>query len=108
MRTRFICLAAGALIVLGCDVSSHTPVTIAVYPGAENCTAKINDAEQPVRCAELGKHLRDVAKVKSNRQIDVSMFRLDKSHDPKDIDKVAEIIRAAGFTDVKVWRFGME
>lgn len=108
MRLRFICLAVTVIAMPGCDVSSHTPVTIAVYPGAERCTAKINEAEQAVKCAELGKHLRDVAKLRTERQIDVSMFQMDKSHDPKDVDKVAETLRSAGFTDVKVWRFGME
>jgi hypothetical protein len=102
-------LAAAAVFFAGCDIGNQQlPVIVAVYPGAQNCTVKIDNSETPIACAELGAHLRDQLKVAAERQIDVSMFRMDKSHSEKDIDAVAAVIRAAGFEDVKVWRFGLE
>jgi hypothetical protein len=98
---------AAALIFAGCNLDLEKPITVAVYPGADRCTYKIDDKESPWPCAELGRLFRDQLKLKPSRQIDVSMFRMDKAHDEKDVDRVADGLRTAGFTEVKVWRFAM-
>jgi len=108
MRLSIFGLIASTSTFLGCNAANQVPVTVAVYPGAQNCTVKLDDVEQPVACAAMGKHLLEQLKIPVERQIDVSMFRMEKSHNEKDIDAVAEVIRAAGYKDVKVWRFGLE
>jgi hypothetical protein len=98
---------AAALIVItlaGCNTEQYQPITVAVYPNLEKCVIQ----EHTLPCPEVGAHLRDKLSIKLDRQIDVSMYRMDKSHNETDVEKVAIIVRAAGFTDVKVWRFSFE
>jgi len=91
------------LTVTACNMDTQAAITIAVYPGAERCTI----GDQPLPCATAGTHLREQLKIPLKRQIDVSMFQMDKSHDEKDIQRVATIVREAGYTDVRVWNFSL-
>jgi hypothetical protein len=93
------CAVACALWLCACEV--RNPVTVAVYPGAERCSI----LEKELPCAGAGRYLRDTLKIEAGRQIDVSMFQMDKSHDRKDVERVAASLRNAGFTDVREWHF---
>jgi hypothetical protein len=95
-------IAATALSA--CDTEKYQPITVAVYPNLAQCVIE----EFTLPCAEAGTHLRDKLTVAPDRQIDVSMYRMDKSHNPKDIEQVATFVRGAGFTDVRVWHFSFE
>ena len=102
-----ICVLTVALLA-ACNVNQETPVTVVVYPSQQRCTVKQGEQETPVDCAQLGTHLRDALKISLARQIDVSFSGSeDVSKDDKSIDRIAEVIRAAGFKDVQTWRFGM-
>jgi hypothetical protein len=87
-----------------CDTEKYQPITVAVYPNLSRCMIK----EHALPCAEAGIHLRDRLTIAPDRQIDVSMFQMDKSHNPKDIEQVAAFVRAAGFKDVRVWHFSFD
>jgi biopolymer transport protein ExbD len=92
------------LSLSGCHVDQSPPLTITVYPSAQRCVIK----DQPVECKELGNYLRDTLKVRSTRQIDVSLSGSDTvPKDDRSIDRIAELIRAAGYEDVRTWRFGL-
>jgi hypothetical protein len=103
MKRQLACLAA-LLALSGCNTEQYQPITVAVYPNLEKCVIQ----EHMLPCTEAGTHLRDKLSIKLDRQIDVSMYRMDKSHNETDVEKVAVVVRAAGFTDVKVWRFSFE
>jgi hypothetical protein len=93
-----------SLTLTACDTEKYQPITVAVYPNLSQCMIK----EHALPCAEVGTHLRDKLSIAPDRQIDVSMYRMDKSHNPKDIEQVAVIVRAAGFKDVRVWHFSFD
>jgi hypothetical protein len=102
--TRVIAALIALTALTACDTEKYQPITVAVYPNLSQCVIK----EHPLPCAEAGTHLRDKLSISPDRQIDVSMYRMDKSHNPKDIEQVATFVRAAGFTDVRVWHFSFE
>ena len=105
---RSVIIAAAAFVATACGVNQESPVTVVVYPISQRCAVKIQDKGEEVECIQLGTHLRDTLKIGANRQIDVSLTGADPtSKDDKTIDRVAELIRASGFKDVRVWRFGM-
>jgi hypothetical protein len=94
--------------VAACDVNQEMPLTVVVYPIVKKCAIKQQEKEQEVECAKLGTYLHETLKVSANRQINVSLTGTDPvSKDDKSIDNVAELIRTAGYKDVRTWRFGM-
>jgi hypothetical protein len=101
---------AVASLVTGCGVNQEVPLTVVVYPITKRCTVKpaVQDPEQQVDCMQLGTYLRDILKINATRQINVSLSGSDNvpKEDPS-IDRVAELIRAAGFKDVRAYRFGL-
>ncbi|MBC7983004.1 MAG: hypothetical protein H7Y02_04030 [Candidatus Obscuribacterales bacterium] len=99
-----LALAAATLLVTGCDTESNAPLTVEVYPNIERCVVK----EQAVRCASVGKYLREELKIGRNRQINISMYRMDKNHTDREVKYVANVVRVAGFNDVQVWQFGFQ
>ena len=101
---RIVAAVIAATALTACDTEKYQPITVAVYPNLAQCVIK----EHTVPCAEAGIHLRDRLSITSHRQIDVSMYRMDKSHNPKDIEQVAAFVRAAGFKDVRVWHFSFD
>jgi hypothetical protein len=102
--TRVIATLIALTALTACDTEKYQPITVAVYPNLSQCVIK----EHPLPCTEAGTHLRDKLSIPPDRQIDVSMYRMDKSHNPKDIEQVAAFVRAAGFKDVRVWHFSFE
>jgi hypothetical protein len=105
---RLIVIALVVLTAAACDVSQQLPVTVVVYPSTARCTVIQNDQEQPVQCAQLGVHLRDVLKIAADRQIDVSLPGSEAvTKEDKSIDLIADRIRAAGYSNVRSVRFGL-
>jgi hypothetical protein len=106
MRVSILVLLA--TIVAACNVNQELPLNVVVYPSQQRCTVKQGEKEDAVDCAQLGVQLRDVLKISLERQIDVSLTGSENvSKDDKSIDRIAEVIRAAGFKDVRTYRFGM-
>jgi hypothetical protein len=105
----FIVIAVASLVT-GCGVNQEVPLTVVVYPIAKRCAVKpaTQDPEQRVECMQLGTYLRDTLRINAARQINVSLSGSDNvpKEDPS-IDHVAELIRAAGFKDVRAYRFGL-
>ena len=107
MRAAIVLLTA--TLIVACDVNQELPITVVVYPSEKRCTVKQDEKETPVDCAQLGAYLRDTLKIASKRQVDVSTSASENvPKEDQSIDRIAEVIRASGFTDVRVWRFGMQ
>ena len=105
MKTRalWFCFA----VVAGnsaCNTEQYQPINIAVYPSTMSCAIK----EQPLDCTKLPEYLRDTLKAAPNREITVSYAgtEMPKPED-KSVDRIGELIRKAGYTDVKVVRFDL-
>jgi hypothetical protein len=88
-----------------CNLEDQGMVTVAVYPTTKRCTIK----EIEVDCAQVGEYLRDTLKIAPERQIAVSFTGMDPgSEDDKSIDRIADVVRAAGFKDVRTPRIDMK
>ena len=109
-KMRSLSVLAVAVFVTACGVNQEPPLTVVVYPIAKRCTVKLSaqEQEQPVDCTQLGTYLRDTLKINAARRINVSLSGSDNTpkEDPS-IDRVAQLIRASGFTDVRAYRFGL-
>ncbi len=104
---RLTIIAVAAFSVAACNVNQELPLTVVVYPTVKRCTVVQQDKEQEVDCAQLGVYLWDTLKINVERQINVSFSGSDAvSKEDKSIDRVAELIRASGFKDVRAFRFG--
>jgi len=101
-----ILLILTAVSLTACDTEKFQPVTVAVYPNLDHCVIK----EFSLPCADAGTHLRDKLSIAPDRQIDISMYRMDKEHKQavQDVERVAVFVREAGFKDVKVWHFSFD
>jgi hypothetical protein len=99
---------AAAIAVTACGINQEMPISVVVYPAVKRCTVVQQEKEQEVECMQLGVYLRDTVKVNAERQINVSFSGSDSvpKEDPS-IDRVAELIRASGFKDVRAYRFGL-
>jgi hypothetical protein len=105
-----ILIALCVTSLVACDVNMNQEMhfTVVVYPIDKRCTVKPTEQEVEVDCMQLGVYLRDTLKINPARQIDVSLSgSTDVPKEDQSIDKVAELIRAAGFKDVRTWRFGL-
>jgi hypothetical protein len=92
----------GSLALAACNTEQYEPIHIAVYVSTKSCAIK----EVPLACEQLPQYLKETLKVKPDREITVSVAGTeDVSKEDKTIDRIAELIRAAGFTDVKAVRF---
>ncbi len=101
---RMSTLAFVMMTLAACNLEHDTPVSVVVYPTIKRCAIK----EQPVDCGQLGIYLRDTLKIDANRRVDVSVAGTDPiSKDDKSIDRIADLIRAAGYKDVRALRFGL-
>jgi hypothetical protein len=91
-----------ALLLSACNTEQYEPIHIAVYPSTKSCAVK----EVPLDCKQLPQYLKETLKVKLDRVIVVSYAGTEEvtKEDPA-IDRIAELIRSAGFTDVKAVRF---
>jgi hypothetical protein len=100
-------VAAIVFIATSCGVNQETPLSVVVYPAVKRCTVVQAEKELEVECTQLGAYLRDTLKISVGRQINVSFSGAESV--PKEdtsIDRIAEVIRAAGFKDVRAYRFG--
>lgn len=111
MRTLIpVCTVLCIAMLAACDVNMNqeAPFTVVVYPVAKRCTVKPTEQEVEVDCMQVGVYLRDTLKINPARQVDVSLSGSDNvPKEDQSVDKVAELIRAAGFKDVRTWRFGL-
>jgi len=92
------------LSLTACDTEKFQPITVAVYPNLDHCVIK----EFSLPCADVGTHLRDKLSISPDRQIDVSMYRMDKEYKQAeaDVKRVAVFVREGGFKNVKEWHYG--
>jgi len=87
-----------------CNITSETSVTVVVYPTLKRCAIK----EQPVECTQLGTYLHETLKIDTNQRVYVSVAGTDPtSKEDTSIDRIAELIRASGYKDVRALRFGL-
>jgi hypothetical protein len=101
-------VAVAALAVTGCGVNQEKALSVVVYPSVKRCTVVQQEKEQAVECTQLGVYLRDTLKISAGRRINVSFSGSDSvPKEDSSIDRVAELIRASGFTDVRAYRFGL-
>lgn len=104
MRAKTLVISAISLLAAACDTEQYQPIHIAVYPSTTSCTIK----EHSLQCSQLGVYLRETLKVDSTHEITVSFGGSEKvARDDKSIDRIAEVIRKAGYTNVKTVRFDM-
>jgi 5-deoxy-D-glucuronate isomerase len=95
-------LLIGTLFLSACNTEQYEPIHIAVYVSTKSCSIK----EVPLDCQQLPQYLKETLKVKPDREITVSVTGTeDVSKEDQTIDRIAEYIRANGFTDVKAVRF---
>jgi hypothetical protein len=107
-NVRSFIVTAAALATTACGVNQEVPLSVVVYPSVKRCTVVQHDKEQEVECAQLGVYLRDTLKINAGRQINVSFSGSDTvPKEDSSIDRVAELIRASGFKDVRAYRFGL-
>ena len=104
MRVRSYLIASFILTAAGCNTEQYEPINIAVYPSTMSCAVK----DVPLDCTQLGAYLRDTLKVTVNREITVSFAGSEvvKPED-KSVERIADVIRKAGYTNVRVVRFGL-
>ena len=111
MNNRASIHALAALIVMtcaACNVNQELPLNVVVYPKVKRCTVVQQEKEQEIECTQLGTYLRDTLKINAARQINVSFSGTDNvPKEDQSIDRVAELIRASGFKDVRAFRFQM-
>ena len=99
----FIALLAPAVFA-GCNAEQYEPINVAVYPSTMSCAIE----DKPLDCTQLGIYIRDTLKAAPDREITVSFAGTEKtSPDDKSVDRIAEVIRKAGFTNVRVIRFDL-
>ena len=92
------------VLMTACNVERYEPINVAVYPSTQSCAIK----EQSMDCKQLANYLRDTLKAANDRDITVSFAGSENvSKDDKSIDRVAELIREAGYTNVKAYRFDL-
>jgi len=104
---RLLLVIAAVMIAAACGVNQEVPLLVVVYPAVKRCTVVQQEKEQEVECTQLGVYLRDTLKINVARQINVSFSGSDSvSKEDASIDRVAELIRASGFKDVRAYRFG--
>jgi hypothetical protein len=90
--------------VAACNTEQYQPINIAVYPSTMSCAIK----EQSLDCTKLPEYLVETVKATANREITVSYAGTEKpTANDKSIERIAELIRKAGYTDVKVIRFDL-
>lgn len=106
MKSISVLLIGTALTVLsGCELPQNESVIVAVYPSRQQCG--IN--KERMTCGEIAAYLHDTLKVKSDRRVVVSAVGADPL--PKNdtsLDKIAETIRAVGYTNVRTANFNMK
>jgi hypothetical protein len=91
-----------ALWLSACNTEQYEPIYVAVYVGTKSCAIK----DVPLDCKQLPEYLRDTLKVKPDREITVSTTGTEEvSKEDQTIDRIAEYIRANGFSNVKAVRF---
>ena len=104
MITRVLCLTLIAAGLFGCDTEQYQPINIAVYPSTMSCAIK----DQPLDCTKLPEYLVNTLKAHANRAITVSYAGTEKPKpDDQSIERIAELIRKSGYTDVRVVRFDL-
>jgi hypothetical protein len=103
MRTLSIALCF--LTLAACNAERFEPVHIAVYPSTMSCAIK----DTPLDCSQLPDYLANTLKVTANREITVSFAGTEEvPKEDKSIDRIAELIRKAGYKNVNVYRFGLK
>lgn len=92
----------------GCNSADENWITVVVYPVAGRCAIKQGEQEQAVDCKQIATQLRDVMKLSADRQIDVSLSGSEEvSKEDRSVDVIAELIRKAGYRNVRAVRFGL-
>jgi biopolymer transport protein ExbD len=97
-------LLAGAIFLAACNTEQYEPIYVAVYVSTKSCAIK----EVPLDCQQLPQYLKETLKAKPDRVITVSLAGTEEvKKEDETVDRVAELIRSAGFTDVRAVRFGL-
>ena len=94
-----------AVLLAGCDTSQYESVVVAVYPSRQQCGI---DKEMR-KCGEMAAYLRDTLKIKATRRVVVSAVSADPL--PKNdhsLDKIAETLKTAGYTNVRTANFDVK
>lgn len=92
----------GLLLLAGCDTSQYESVIVGVYPSRQQCGV----GQEFMKCGEVAAYLRDTKKVKPQREIVVSAVSSDPlPKTDRSLEKIAQTIRDAGYTDVRAVNF---
>ncbi len=104
MRAISIVIVA-AVALTACDAEQFRPINIAVYPSHKMCAIK----DTPIACEKLTVYLHDVLKASKTREITVSYAGTETvEKGDTSIEQIAELIRTAGYTNVRAVRFDMK
>lgn len=99
-------LVIGLLPVLSaCNLQEEESVIVAVYPSRQQCGIE----KQMMKCGEVAAYIHDTLKIQSGRRVVVSAVGIDPlPKDDRSLGKIAETIRAQGYTDVRTANFDMK
>ena len=99
-----LCGGFAAAALSACNTERYEPINIAVYPSTMSCAIK----DQGLDCTKLPEYLRDTLKATVNREITVSYAGSETvAREDKSVERIADLIRKIGYTNVRVIRFDL-
>ena len=106
MKLTICLLAVGLLPALSaCEFQEEESVIVAVYPSRQQCGIE----KEMMKCGEIAAYIHDTLKIASGRRVVVSAVGIDPlPKDDRSLEKIAETIRAQGYTDVRTANFDMK